>query len=185
VLDLPSGAQATSPPFCITSDYLKSRMFVRNVAGSEGVFLFVSYLRNGEWSRPKNTGQFHGDKSAWTLSGGMNIQPNGHPGWQQARFTFVAGGTKSHFTNVGAIVRASHEEFDGSGYPDGLAGDAIPIEARICSVCDAFSAMTTDRPYRDAMSAPLALAELRRCAGAQFDPAVVAAFERVMERSAA
>ena len=97
VLDLPSGAQATSPPLCITADYPKSRMFVRNVAGSEGVAFFVSYLRNGVWTTPKNTGQFHGDKSAWTLSGGMNIQPNGHPGWQQARFTFVAGGTKSHF----------------------------------------------------------------------------------------
>jgi hypothetical protein len=97
VLDLPSGAQATSPPLCITSDYPKSRMFVRNIVGSEGVAFFVSYLRDGVWTRPKNTGKFHGDKSAWTLSGGMNIQPNGHPGWQQARFTFVARGTKSHF----------------------------------------------------------------------------------------
>ena len=87
--------------------------------------------------------------------------------------------------NVGVIVRASHEQFDGTGYPDGLAGGAIPIEARICSVCDAFSAMTTDRPYRDAMPAPLALAELRRCAGTQFDPAVVVAFERVIERRGA
>jgi HD-GYP domain-containing protein (c-di-GMP phosphodiesterase class II) len=86
--------------------------------------------------------------------------------------------------NVGVIVRASHEQFDGTGYPDGLAGGAIPIEARICAVCDAFSAMTTDRPYREAMPAPLALAELRRCAGTQFDPAVVAAFERVIERKA-
>ena len=87
--------------------------------------------------------------------------------------------------NVGVIVRASHEQFDGTGYPDGLAGGAIPIEARICSVCDAFSAMTTDRPYREAMPVPLALAELRRCAGTQFDPAVVAAFERVIERRSA
>jgi hypothetical protein len=97
VLDLPSGAQATSPPLCITSDFPTSRMFVRNVAGSEGVFFYVSYLRNGVWTAPKNTGQFHGDKSAWTLSGGMNIQPSGTPGWQQARFSFVAGGTKSRF----------------------------------------------------------------------------------------
>jgi hypothetical protein len=97
VLDLPSGAQATSPPLCITSDYPKSRMFVRNVVGAEGVSFFVSYLRNGVWTTPKNTGQFHGDKSAWTLSGGMNIQPSNDPGWQQARFTFVAGGTKSRF----------------------------------------------------------------------------------------
>jgi hypothetical protein len=97
VLDLPSGAQATSPPLCITSDYPRSRVFVRNVAGSEGVSFNVSYLRNGVWTAPKNTGQFHGDKSAWTLSGGMNIQPSSAPGWQQARFTFVAGGTKSRF----------------------------------------------------------------------------------------
>ncbi len=63
-------------------------------------------------------------------------------------------------THVGLIVRASHEFFDGNGYPDGLAGEAIPIEARICSACDAFSAMTTDRAYCAAMSEPDALAEL-------------------------
>ena len=78
-------------------------------------------------------------------------------------------------TRVGVIVRASHEDYDGTGYPDGLAGDAIPIEARICSACDAFSAMTTDRAYRPAMTEPEALAELERCAGTQFDPRVVAA----------
>jgi hypothetical protein len=97
VLDLPSGAQATSPPVCITSDYPKSRLFVRNVVGSEGVSFNVSYLRNGVWTAPRNTGEFHGAKSAWTLSGGMNIKPSSTPGWQQARFTFVAGGTKSRF----------------------------------------------------------------------------------------
>lgn len=96
MLDLPSGAQATSPPLCITSDYPRSRLFVRNVSGGEGVSFYV-YLRNGEWTAPKNTGRFHGDKSDWTLSGGMNIQPSNKPGWQQARFTFVARGTKSHF----------------------------------------------------------------------------------------
>ena len=78
---------------------------------------------------------------------------------------------------VGVIVRASHEDYDGTGYPDGLAGHAIPIEARICSACDAFSAMTTDRAYRPAMSEPEALAELQRCAGTQFDPRVVAALQ--------
>jgi HD-GYP domain-containing protein (c-di-GMP phosphodiesterase class II) len=76
---------------------------------------------------------------------------------------------------VGVIVRASHEDYDGSGYPDGLAGEAIPVEARICSACDALSAMTTDRPYRRAMALEDALAELRRCAGTQFDPTVVEA----------
>jgi hypothetical protein len=75
---------------------------------------------------------------------------------------------------VGVIVRASHEDYDGGGYPNGIAGRAIPIEARICTVCDAFSAMTTDRSYRAAMPVRCALAELRRCAGKQFDSDVVA-----------
>jgi HD-GYP domain-containing protein (c-di-GMP phosphodiesterase class II) len=81
---------------------------------------------------------------------------------------------------VGAIVRASHEDYDGTGYPDGLAGEEIPIEARICSACDAFSAMTTDRPYRPAMPAAEALAELRRCSGTQFDPVVIATLGQMM-----
>jgi HD-GYP domain-containing protein (c-di-GMP phosphodiesterase class II) len=85
---------------------------------------------------------------------------------------------------VGVIVRASHEDFDGSGYPDGLAGDAIPIEARICSACDAFSAMTTDRSYRAAMPLEDAIDELRRCAGTQFDPDVVAVLVRLLEADA-
>jgi HD-GYP domain-containing protein (c-di-GMP phosphodiesterase class II) len=75
-------------------------------------------------------------------------------------------------SEVGRIVRSSHEHYDGSGYPDGLAGDEIPIEARIVACCDAFSAMTTNRSYRKAMSVEAALAEVRVCAGTQFDPAV-------------
>ena len=82
---------------------------------------------------------------------------------------------------VGTIVRASHEDFDGSGYPDGLAGEEIPIEARIVTCCDAFSAMTTTRSYRKAMSVEAALAELRRCAGTQFDPEVVATLVDLVE----
>jgi HD-GYP domain-containing protein (c-di-GMP phosphodiesterase class II) len=82
---------------------------------------------------------------------------------------------------VGAIVRASHEEYDGTGYPDGLAGTDIPVQARICSACDAFSAMTTDRSYRAAMSVSDAVAELRRCAGTQFDPEVVAILVGIIE----
>jgi diguanylate cyclase (GGDEF)-like protein len=77
---------------------------------------------------------------------------------------------------IAKLVRASHERFDGSGYPDGLAGDAIPLGARIVAVCDAFFAMTSVRPYRPAISHEHALAELRACAGTQFDPNVVAAF---------
>jgi hypothetical protein len=97
VLDLPSNAQATSPVQCITSDYPTARLSVRNLAGAEGVFFYVSYFKNGVWTAPKNTGQFHGDHSDWTLSKPMNVQPSGTPGWQQVRFTLVAGGTKSRF----------------------------------------------------------------------------------------
>jgi HD-GYP domain-containing protein (c-di-GMP phosphodiesterase class II) len=81
---------------------------------------------------------------------------------------------------VGAIVRGSHERFDGGGYPDGLAGDAIPLEARIISACDAYNAMTTTRPYRRAMDPASAAAELTRCSGSQFDPVVVAALLAVI-----
>ncbi|MGN6256756.1 MAG: HD-GYP domain-containing protein [Solirubrobacterales bacterium] len=82
---------------------------------------------------------------------------------------------------VGRIVRASHEHFDGSGYPDGLAGEEIPIEARIVTCCDAFSAMTTTRSYRKAMGTEAAVAELRACAATQFDPEVVAALVELIE----
>ena len=82
---------------------------------------------------------------------------------------------------VGRIVRASHEDFDGTGYPDGLAGEEIPIEARIVTCCDAFSAMTTTRSYRKAMGTEAALEELRRCAGTQFDPQVVTVLIELVE----
>jgi HD-GYP domain-containing protein (c-di-GMP phosphodiesterase class II) len=81
---------------------------------------------------------------------------------------------------VGQIVRASHERIDGAGYPDGLAGDAIPYEARIIAACDAYNAMTTTRPYRSAMDPADAAAELVRCAGSQFDAAVVEALLAVV-----
>jgi two-component system cell cycle response regulator len=77
---------------------------------------------------------------------------------------------------VAGIVRASHEHWDGAGYPDGLAGTAIPLGARIVAVADAFDAMISVRPYSEPRTAEAALAELRRCAGRQFDPRVVAAF---------
>jgi HD-GYP domain-containing protein (c-di-GMP phosphodiesterase class II) len=74
---------------------------------------------------------------------------------------------------VARIVRSAHERWDGLGYPDGLGGEDIPIGARIISACDAFVAMTSDRPHRRRVSAGEALAELRRGAGTQFDPVVV------------
>jgi len=84
---------------------------------------------------------------------------------------------------VGRVVRSHHERWDGGGYPDGLRGRQIPLAARIISCCDAFNAMTTNRPYRAALSSSIALEELARHAGAQFDPEVVDALSALVERS--
>ena len=81
---------------------------------------------------------------------------------------------------VGQIVRASHERHDGRGYPDGLAGKRIPREAAIISACDAYDAMTTNRPYRGARSPSAAMAEIRSESGRQFDPRVVVGLEAVL-----
>jgi diguanylate cyclase (GGDEF)-like protein len=78
------------------------------------------------------------------------------------------------------LVRSSHEHVDGSGYPDGLAGDRIPLGSRIVAVCDAYSAMVSGRPYRAACDSSVALAELKRCAGTQFDARVVEALDAVL-----
>jgi len=87
--------------------------------------------------------------------------------------------------DVGTIVRSCHERWDGHGYPDGLAGESIPLVARIVSCCDAYNAMTTDRPYRNALHPGDAVMELELNAGSQFDPTVVAALVRVLERESA
>jgi HD-GYP domain-containing protein (c-di-GMP phosphodiesterase class II) len=83
--------------------------------------------------------------------------------------------------SVARIVRSSHERWDGHGYPDGLEAEEIPLAARIVLVCDAYHAMTSDRPYHPAISERAALAELRRCAGTHFDPTVVEVFCRAMD----
>jgi diguanylate cyclase (GGDEF)-like protein len=81
---------------------------------------------------------------------------------------------------AGAIVRSTHENWDGTGYPDGLAGESIPLAARIVAVCDAYSAITSNRPHRAARMPAEALDELRRCAGRQFDPEVVGLLCKVL-----
>ncbi len=110
--------------------------------------------------------------------------------WEFMRQHTIVGerivASASSLGDVASIVRSSHERWDGAGYPDRLASEAIPLGARIIAVCDAYDAMTTTRPYRRAMSDADAMAELRRCAGRQFDPHVVTVFERVaaQERAA-
>ena len=81
---------------------------------------------------------------------------------------------------VAPIVYHHHEWFDGHGYVGGLAGESIPVGARILAVADAFVSMTSDRPYRDAMTVAMALRELRAKCGSQFDPDVVDVFERLL-----
>jgi diguanylate cyclase (GGDEF)-like protein len=86
---------------------------------------------------------------------------------------------------VGRIVRSTHENWDGSGYPDGLAGTEIPLAARIITACDAYSVMTSERPYRAARTPQQAAAELLRCSGSQFEPRIVDALLAVVAAGAA
>jgi HD-GYP domain-containing protein (c-di-GMP phosphodiesterase class II) len=86
--------------------------------------------------------------------------------------------------DVGRLVRSCHERWDGRGYPDGLAREAIPLVARIVGVCDAYSAITADRPYRAAHTEAAAIHELRRCSGSQFDPQVVDVLIRIVDSRA-
>ncbi len=85
---------------------------------------------------------------------------------------------------VARIVRSTHERWDGDGYPDGLLGERIPLAARIIAVCDAYHAMTTNRPYRQALPVDDAIRELERCSGSQFDPEVVEHFLVVLRARA-
>jgi HD-GYP domain-containing protein (c-di-GMP phosphodiesterase class II) len=100
---------------------------------------------------------------------------NRHPIWGAELLARVPG-----LEPVATIVRFHHERWDGAGYPAGLAGERIPLTSRIIAACDAHHAMTSDRPYRAALSPATALAELRAGAGTQFDSAVVAELEAVL-----
>jgi HD-GYP domain-containing protein (c-di-GMP phosphodiesterase class II) len=87
-------------------------------------------------------------------------------------------------TTTVELIRHHHERFDGSGYPDGLRGDAIPLSARIFAVADSFDAMTSDRPYRGSIGIERALAEIRGGSGTQFDPEIVRVFVDMIDRGA-
>jgi putative two-component system response regulator len=79
-----------------------------------------------------------------------------------------------------AVARTHHERWDGTGYPDGLKGEEIPLAGRICSICDVFDALTSDRPYKKAWGVEAALAEIDRLSGIQFDPRLVQCFRRIV-----
>jgi HD-GYP domain-containing protein (c-di-GMP phosphodiesterase class II) len=89
------------------------------------------------------------------------------------------------YAEIAHIVRHHHERIDGQGYPDGIGGDEIPIISRIICVADAYNAMTSDRPYRDAMPVHVARARLIQAASSQFDADVVAAFDAILETASA
>jgi HD-GYP domain-containing protein (c-di-GMP phosphodiesterase class II) len=99
-----------------------------------------------------------------------------HPAWGAELLERVAG-----LEPVATIVRFHHERWDGTGYPDGLGGDRIPIASRIVAVCDAYHAMTSGRPYRAALPPAAAAYELRAGAGTQFDPALVDCFVELLQ----
>ena len=84
------------------------------------------------------------------------------------------------YAEIAKIVRHHHERVDGQGYPDGLVGDDVPLISRIIAVADAYNAMTSDRPYRDAMPSQVARLRLAQAVESQFDTAVVAAFEAIL-----
>jgi HD-GYP domain-containing protein (c-di-GMP phosphodiesterase class II) len=106
--------------------------------------------------------------------------------WQFVRRHPLIGeriiGSAAALVPVARLVRAVGERWDGSGYPDSLADEQIPLGARVVAVCGAYAAMISERPHSVAMRPARAMEELRRGAGTQFDPAVVDAFERVAER---
>ena len=101
-----------------------------------------------------------------------------HPEWGERILSPI-----DELAEVRPIVRHCHERWDGAGYPDALAGDEIPLESRIIFVCDAFHAMTTERPYRQALPVEEAVRRLREGAGTQFDPDVVDVFLRLIQAS--
>ena len=98
VLNLPSGSKAVSPTICVQTNFPIARTMVRDVKGSEGVFVYLSYEGTNTWSNPQNTGQVHSTSgTAWALSGAINLQSQNGTGWEPLKLTFVAGGNTSDF----------------------------------------------------------------------------------------
>ena len=98
----------------------------------------------------------------------------------------LLAGSRSPLLQLGEVIaRTHHERWDGSGYPAGLAGEEIPLSGRICSICDAYDALVSKRPYKDASTREEALAEIRRCSGTQFDPSLVEVFVPLVEQEEA
>ena len=94
----------------------------------------------------------------------------------------LLAGSRSPLLQLGEVIaRTHHERWDGSGYPAGLRGEEIPLSGRICAICDAYDALISKRPYKDAMSHEDAVAEIRRCSGTQFDPRLVEVFVQIVE----
>ncbi len=107
--------------------------------------------------------------------------------WKEIKLHPVTGAEMikdiSYLTSARPVVRHHHERWDGGGYPDRLAGETIPLEARIVSVADSFDAMTTTRSYHPARSLEAACQEIIACSGTQYDPAVVEAFRKAWENN--
>ena len=105
--------------------------------------------------------------------------------WQQMRQHCEIGhriaSSVPELKPIADLILKHHEHFDGGGYPLGLVGEDIPLESRILAIVDAYDVMTSDRPYRQAMSNEEAIVELRRCAGTQFDPDLVEKFIQVLQ----
>jgi putative two-component system response regulator len=121
-------------------------------------------------------GKIHISEETLTKSGPLSTTE-----WQEMKQHPVTGAVMvkdiSYLAQAAAIVRHHHEQWDGGGYPDGLAGDTIPMEARIMAVADSFDAMTSTRPYRPALSLDQAYEEIVQGAGQRYDPTVVAVFQ--------
>jgi two-component system, cell cycle response regulator len=159
-----------------------SSVHVGEAAGALGRALGVPEEQLGDLEAAvqlRDVGNLAVPESVFTRSGELP----GHE-WRFIELHTLVGerllSASSGLESVARLVRSSHERFDGSGYPDGLAGEQIPIGSRIAFVCSAFEDMTAERAHRPALSVEVALSELERGAGTQFDPIVVRAFRAHM-----